>query len=244
MKKIVIVFLVVCLSFQAMGQYSDKVNAIKLNFSSLLAGHIGLQYERVVAPKMTVCFQARYRPSLRNGQLNNLIEDPSGSSSVVFSNIKFSSIALTPEFRYYFKEAMRGFYMGPYLRYRMIPYKLESNYYDLNNNKLVDKLSGTYNTFMLGGIIGTNIYLSETFNLDIFIVGAHYSLHNFNMDWKSSFPLSPADQEDIKASFDEFQSGNTGVNFDYTVNANGATINTKANGFGVRVLGLNLVYKF
>ena len=139
---------------------------------------------------------------------------------------------------------MRGFYIAPYIRYRNTPIDFDFEYIDDNNQKQTDVISGKLNAFMGGAMIGTNIFLTEKMNLDLFIIGGHFGRNTFGMDWTSKTPLTAQDQADLNESFREISEQMRGVNFDYTVDASGIDLIGKFTALGFRGVGLNLVYKF
>ena len=123
-------------------------NGIKLNVSSLMFSHLAFQYERVIGRKMTVCMGLRIRPNMKFGNSNTFQNQNTNANDVLFTDVRYGSLAFTPEFRYYFKEAMRGFYVAPYLRYRNTPFEIGFQYRDDNGYLQRHQFSGNINAFI------------------------------------------------------------------------------------------------
>ncbi len=251
MKKILIVLVLASLALQSQAQIrrstngASKENAIKINFSSLLFTHFALQYERVIGAKTTACLGVRYRPNLTLGAFNNAANNDN-TQDVNFGDFRYSSLAITPEFRYYTKEAMRGFYIAGYLRYRNTPYEFAFRFDDNNNVPQNYTVPGKLNAFTAGAMIGTNIFLSDNFNLDLFIIGGHVGSNSFSFRADSPEPLTEAEQQDLR---DNLSSGQNDVSLfntelNYTVDANGVSAKANYIALGFRGIGVNLVYKF
>ena len=83
----------------AQAQESEEKNVLKVNTLSLIVGTGSIFYEREITDAMS-------------GQLGVAY------LNYKFDNAKFSGLILTPEARFYVKKnAIDGFYVGPYLRY-------------------------------------------------------------------------------------------------------------------------------
>jgi hypothetical protein len=146
MKKILILSLTILLTASSYAQdkpaVSTEKNVLKINTLSLFLGTGSIFYER----KLT---------DLTSAQLGV------GYLSLKNSGTKFSGLILTPEVRIYPKKnAIDGFYIGPYLRYNN--FSLEAN---------SDK--GTL-TVMGGGLVfGRQWITNSGFTMDLFF-GGHY----------------------------------------------------------------------
>ncbi len=221
-------------------------NGIKINASSLLFGHLALQYERVLSDHFTVCMGLRVRPKLQFGGSEIFEEantDP--NNTVRYERFRYGSIAITPEFRYYPKQAMRGIYLAPYFRYRNTPFDMSFSYVNSFGQIQTDEFRGHLNALMGGLMIGTNIYLSPKMSLDIFIFGGHYSSQKFGLSWTAIPPLTAYDQQQFSESFAEIEEDLPGTTkFDYTVNSSGFDVDARFGSVGFRGAGANLVYKF
>jgi hypothetical protein len=253
MKKIFLLLILATICLQSQAQIkrnssgASKENAIKLNISSLLFTHFSFQYERVLGAKTTALLGVRYRPNISMAGLTTAMNNGNtNGEEIAISNFKYSSLALTPEFRYYTKEAMRGFYIAGYLRYRNTPYEFTFKFRDDNNLLQTYSVPGKLNAFTGGAMIGTNIFLSDNMNLDLFIIGGHVGTNSFSLRAESPEPLTAAEQQDLRESLTSGQNdiGFFNSEFNYEVDANGVTTSTNFFTLGFRGIGLNLVYKF
>jgi hypothetical protein len=248
MKRIILIAFVSCFALsafsQGMTETASKPNGIKINVMSLAVGHLALQYERVIGPHFTACMGVRFRPKMRFGNSNSF-QDNTTQNDVIFGEVKYGSYAFTPEFRYYVREAGRGFYIAPYIRYRITPFDINFSYTDDNNRTQSDVFSGNINAFVGGIMIGSNFYLSDNLSLDWFIIGGHYGRNNFDLNWRANQPLSASEQSDFIDRFEELKDElPSNFNLDYQVNSSGFAVDTKYGAVGFRAAGLNLVYKF
>lgn len=221
------------------GEMPEKLNCIKINPTSLLGRTLNVQYERVVHPHMTVALQARYTfPKTYNGSFFS----PENTS---YTNLKFGALTLTPEYRYYVKEAMRGFYVAPYLRYRQM--NLDFDFPILYNGSLrTGQFDGRFNAFGGGVMIGVHQHLGNSMSLDFFIIGLQYMHNSININGQHNLNLSSADQQDL---LNDINGTIDGVqrfvkNLSASVNPNAAKISGSYNGIGFRGLGINFGYRF
>jgi hypothetical protein len=226
------------------GSYDQK-NIIKLNFSPLLYRTVSLQYERILGERNTVNVGVNYMP---NGAipfskpLNNTLDN---SDDILFSETKISNLAITPEFRYYFDEASKGFYIAPYLRYRNLGMKLPVKYQDNSNVTQKVGLNGNLSSFMIGLMIGSQFDLSDRMTIDWFIIGGHIRSDRVKLAYSTTAPLSTIDQQDLKKSFEDIKKSATRYNnLEYTVSANSGSVKVNTLGFGFRGGGLSLGYRF
>lgn len=180
-KKLLIISFAVLALFakQAIAQEAQEYakNVVKLNLFGLGASNISLQYERALHKNISVALQAGFIPS------HGL---PSQISSAVpsdVSSIKISGFNISPEFRWYpgkkvAKQAPRGFYIAPYLRYSSytaagsFTYD-DSTFYPAFIQKKVASMSITYAGFGFGGMIGYQWVINNKISIDWWIVGGH-----------------------------------------------------------------------
>ena len=103
MKKTLILFLVLVLAIPAFSQEKTDVatekNVLKVNTLSLFVGTASIFYERKIS-------------DMTSAQLGV------GYMGYKVSDVRFTGLFLTPEFRIYPKKnAIDGFYIAPYFRY-------------------------------------------------------------------------------------------------------------------------------
>ncbi len=136
----------------AQAQESEEKNVLKVNTLSLIVGTGSIFYEREITDAMSGQFGVAY--------LN-----------YKFDNAKFSGLILTPEARFYVKKnAIDGFYVGPYLRYQN--FKLEDT---------VDQDEASYTNFGGGFVFGRQWITNSGFTMDLFF-GGHYGSGKLSAD--------------------------------------------------------------
>lgn len=84
------------------GRGSDYNNSIKINPLSLLFGTAGITYERKIGDNMSI--------GLSGGMYFN-------NMSAFVMESKYSGFNISPEFRYYFDNAIEGWFVGAYFSY-------------------------------------------------------------------------------------------------------------------------------
>lgn len=156
MKKLVILFLAVVLTFSAFAQDKPSVsiekNVLKVNTLSLFLGTGSIFYER---------------------KLSDLTSAQLGIAYMGFKlgDTKFTGLILTPEFRIYAKkDAIDGFYIAPYLRYQNFSVKSTS-----------DNSKGTLSSMGGGLLFGRQWITNSGFTMDLFF-GGHYGSSSVKVD--------------------------------------------------------------
>lgn len=225
-----------------------KVNAIKLNVTSLGYSVLGLQYERAVAEKFSFAIQGRYHLDmpLQAAVLDpvlDIINDFADSSS--FGGPKLTGYAITPEFRWYPKQTMKGFYLGPYFRYRSLDLQLPFSYYNDVGAYIEEPngLVGKNNSMIFGLIIGTHFQIAKRISLDIWVGGLQYGTTTGDLVYNATTPLTANEIVNIEKGIQDFKDF-TGINFDSYVGPTGINMETRFAAPGIRMGGLNLGYRF
>lgn len=224
---------------------NGQKNIVKVNASSLVLNNYSLQYERKVAPKISVALGVRYMP--KDGlpfqeeaeDLFNLDE-----SEINVGRFAMGNIAITPEARIYLstKKNMRGFYVAPYARYAnfdmRVPVRYESNVVSVKRDADFDGKI----TSISGGVMFGTQYSFGRFVLDVWLVGGHYGTSNGDLDVTFGTPLTPFEQQSLRDQLAEFDP--KPFKFTYTVNANNAQMTADGPWAGIRGLGFNLGFRF
>lgn len=238
-------------SHKSSAEMPEKKNAVKLNLTSLVYKNIALQYERALTPKIAVAAQIRFMPKstpMFYGSVENALKDGNngnnGGTSV--SNVAVGSFAFTPEFRFYPKHVLRGFYLAPYFRYRNISMGMDYTFQDTMKITRNASFSGKINSYGGGLMIGSHFNIGKSFSLDWFILGIQYMMSRGNFDLTvNGSNLSLADQNkmrnDLQTSLDDTKilKNNTVV-----VGPNSASVGTSFGFVGFRGFGLNFGYRF
>lgn len=221
-----------------------KKNAVKLNLTALAFNNLGLQYERVLGPKISVACQLRYTFSQKvplSDMISNLTDD-----TTVSGGLKMGGWAVTPEFRFYPRKAMKGFYLAPYLRIRNISLDVPLNYTDDNNKPQSILATGNLNSFGGGLMIGSHFNLGSAVSLDWFIIGFHFMSNSGSFKGTSTAAMSSTDQSDLVSDLQSIKDNTSWTikKFDYNVTSTSVSIDAKYSSFGFRGFGLNLGYRF
>ncbi|MCC7029015.1 MAG: DUF3575 domain-containing protein [Chitinophagaceae bacterium] len=226
------------------GEMPEKKNAVKLNLTSLVYKNIGIQYERALTPKIAVACQLRLMPKGSLPFSGSL--DAAAGDSIDISAVKVGSFAITPEFRFYPKHVMKGFYLAPYIRYRNVSLEAPIKYTADNNTTQTLTLDGKFSTFGGGLMIGSHFNIGKSFSLDWFILGAHFSSTKMTLSGKATgVNLSASEQADLRNELNSALSDNKLIkNATVAVNSQGADLSGKFSLVGLRGFGLNFGYRF
>lgn len=181
------VILVICLTVISTADVLAQDNVIKLNPLSLLMRTANVSYEKIVGDKTSFQIGAFY-------------------SNLKYSGDGFSGFGITPEFRYYTREAGSGFYLAPYTRYWNLGATIKDEAADAS-------VKGSISLLSLGANLGTQINVGSNFKIDLFIGPQYFSM------LKASAEASVGDFEESAKSTGFLGGGfwlRTGINIGYT----------------------------
>jgi len=235
MKRLIVLFLLI-VTYAASAQ--DKKHLLKLNMGSLVVKNIALQYEHGVGKRTSVAVGVRLKP-LGLLPFQQYLRDRINDPDLNIGNIKEANFALTPEFRYYFKQSLKGFYIAPYARYAMYGINAPVLYHSALTEKTAF-FTGDIHSFSGGILLGSQFSIGKNWMLDFWILGGHFGASTGNLDFTAS--LTPQEQDEIRQTL-----SNADIplfDIEYTINANGGTITSKGAWLGFRGLALNLAYRF
>ncbi len=139
----------------------DAENCIKLKLVPLAFSMVSLQYERALNEKMSAACD-----------LNLLFYSMStGVGSLTDAKVTYSGFGISPEFRYYpGEEALKGFFVGPYLTYFNMGIKAEGT--DMYGKTGSAEITGI--TAMGGGaLLGWKWLIADVFAIETH-VGVNY----------------------------------------------------------------------
>lgn len=217
-------------------------NVAKINLLALPLRNFSLQYERIVARKISVAAGLAMVPRGSFpllGSFESLIDDEETFAQL--KDIQVGSTAITIEPRFYFgkHDGPRGFYIAPYLRYstyylgfKEFEYTVElenesgSSYEETRSLAL----SGRVNGFTGGVLFGAQWRIARRFYLDWWILGGAYGSANGNLTGAAA--LNEAEQRGLRESLEELEIPM--VETSTTVDANGARLNIKGPWAGIR----------
>ena len=168
--------LVSCFSVMVFKTHAQK-NVVKLNLPSLAFRNIYMSYERVLTENKSVNIGLAFMPS-RSFFTGRIADDvrADNDNKIKYGNIRMSGFSVTPEFRFYTsssKEAPRGFYLAPYLRYQNLTFKGEyTKSYTSNDYPLEAKHTGhfngkgNYSVMAAGCQLGVQWLIADRFSID------------------------------------------------------------------------------
>lgn len=160
MKKSAVLFLILCFTVSSFAQdevtVAPEKNVIKINTLALIIRTGAVFYERELSDLTSAQLGLAY--------LNYRIDET-----------KLDGVGITPEFRFYIrKNALDGFYMGPYLRYNNFGFEDESS-------------TGRYKAFGGGVSFGRQWIFKKGFVIDLFF-GGHYTDSSIELTSGSDTP--------------------------------------------------------
>ena len=223
---VTLLFSLLCFSgfAQETTDFSDDKNMVKWNILGLTSSTISLQYERLIAPKTSIAANINIMPK-RSIPFFSTVEDIVKDKGAIdiLKDVKMNAFSFTPEVRFYMgKEAMRGFYIAPFLRYDRfsvdIPvdyiYKEQIEYVTINGN--VDGFSG-------GLSFGAQWRLASQWYLDVTFVGLSYGFASGELSGRRS--LDAEEQAEVRKAIDEVEL--PVVKYTYDVNDEGVDVRIK-----------------
>jgi hypothetical protein len=183
-------------------------NAIKLNLTPLQTKTLSVQYERFLRGKNTICLGLRVTP--RRGlpyrdQIVEAFNDGATGSDIAtfYDNLRFSTVALTPEYRHYFgRQVARGFYIGGFGRYEHIRIKGSNTFTRSDLTQLSYNFLGRTNRVGAGFQLGAQFKIKQRFLIDWWIAGPMGTYNSSYIGAKSpDFGLSNADITDFLTTY-------------------------------------------
>ena len=158
MKKFILIFM---FSLSLMAQE----NVVKINTLSLMVNTLSAFYERKLTDIHTAQLGFYFLSNF------NQTNDGSGSSD------KLTGFGITPEFRYYFKEAFKDYYIAPFIRFQSWTF-IETTMMDDPSTPQVDEklvtFRGVINYFGGGVVIGQQTIIADKLVVDYFAGPAYY----------------------------------------------------------------------
>ncbi|MFZ4740527.1 MAG: DUF3575 domain-containing protein [Bacteroidales bacterium] len=137
------------------GGGGDYSNSITIKPVFMIFGIFSLEYERKIADNMSLGLGLGYYTR------------SSGSST-------FSGFQFVPEFRYYFEEAVEGWYASPYITYTIFTESYSTTIPELNasgvpTGKIITKDVSESLSFYGGGVVGGRKWVWGGFTLDAWV---------------------------------------------------------------------------
>jgi len=246
-KNLLLIVLLVSASIAVAQQ--GKENLIKVNVPALLFGNFSFQYERAVSTKQSVAVAVRFRP-VSGVPFRSYVEKQVDDNSIRVDLAKIGNFGITPEYRFYLgrKEALQGFYIGPFISYNHYSGNVPVNYNDYVNNASIEKtavFSGSTNTFTAGFQLGAQWKLSNHLSLDWWIVGPNYGIGKGDFDFSGS--LNDIEEISMDYELNKIQQTIPLIKIkDIVVRQDGSGASFKVDGpwLGIRAMGFNVGYRF
>ena len=214
-------------------------NILKVNLTGLLLRNYGAQFERVLSHRIGVGVSFRYMPEgpvpFKNTIINNL-DNPDQETIDQINSLKMSSMAITPEVRFYLSKKGwgRGFYLAPFYRYASHEVNnVNVEYEDAVSGSSTIAMTGKLTSNTGGLLIGAQWDIGTNLVLDWWIIGPHLGGGNGNLNGTSSRPLTASEQADLKNELESIDFP-FGIESQVTVNANGAQMKLNGPVAGVR----------
>ena len=135
------------------GGGGDFSNSIKVNPLNMIFGRFGLQYERKIADNMSLGLTLGFY---------------SQSTGVVGLEYKYSGFSINPEFRYYFADAIEGWYASPYIIFTSITQKYTYDSVDITTGDPISVTDEATISQYGGGIVAGHQWIWGGFTLDLY----------------------------------------------------------------------------
>lgn len=227
--------------------FNEKRNIIKLNATSLILSNVNLQYERLLGDKTSVALGVRYMPG-RGLPFSSLIADAirtedNDMTSDILKSFSISGFAITPEFRYYFRQAGKGLYIAPFVRYE--GYKMASDFHlEMEGGRAYDiRFDGQYSNIGAGLMLGSQFKLSNSLSLDWFIVGPYAGTQKLDINARD-FVIAEEDYDEFVRDFDDLRINTFGFKTEVEVSRTHTRIQMNSISAFVRAAGINICYRF
>jgi len=221
-------------------------NIFKWNVSAVAISHYSFQYERVLGLNRSYAIGFGFSPEVSLPFKKDLLKefgDNEDARSAIEST-KFTKITVTPEFRFYInKNAPKGFYIAPFVRYTHMSIKQTYPFITINGVQHYVDMKGKFDGVGAGTLIGTQWTLGEVVTLDLWIAGPFIGYMNANFHGTDDMSdMTLADKGELKVDIES-----TDLPF-WTVEATigNNTVDAKLKGpfVGLRLAGFCVGFRF
>lgn len=229
--------------------YEQVNQTIKLNIPSLLFKTIAVQYEKKMSRKTSFAAGVIFRPNsfipFKNFLLNDTLFTVSLSTREMLKTTKYSTLMITPEFRYYFKKkALKGLYIAPFLRYKHESINADYKYSDTNSFFHTASLKGRVNTIGAGVLFGIQVLNKKKISIDFWFAGPWVGYSKFKSSSKINTAYLDVYRKAAVESIVEPYNKMFGFNNEFQWSPTGFETNTGTMALGFRLFGINLGYAF
>lgn len=237
MKKYLILFFISTIFWENFICAQADENAVKINLSGFAIRNISVQYEKKLSEKISVAIAFRdlfYGKMPFTSTISKIVSNP----YIPYDKLNVGTYGITPEARYYFSQAMKGFYVGVFGSYSHYKSDLPVVY-----GSKTGQFNGVVNTYTGGVQFGWQFRVFDRMFIDLWIVGPNYGASSGNLVFDGA--LSGNEQSALRFELEQIK---TDVPFhfidSYTVSGTGASMVVKGPWAGLRALGINLAYHF
>lgn len=166
-----LLFLAIAINNTAVAQDSSFTykRLIKVNTLAAAFQKISLQGEYSLGKRFSLALGIAYAPERNVAKVSEAIRP-------FFSNVQFSSIAVTPEFRWYPSKKAKGpngFYVAPYVRLKHAQATTSFAFIDTSGNNFNIPIKFSINSANIGAMLGYQWVFKNHFTLDWWIAGGH-----------------------------------------------------------------------
>ncbi|ACU04056.1 DUF3575 domain-containing protein [Pedobacter heparinus] len=230
---------------QENGTETAGKNLVKWNVGAIFLNNYSFQYERAIAPKISVALGLRFSPKSSlpfKSSIEKSIDNDDTWNNI--KDFKTGNFALTPEVRFYLgKGGFRGFYIAPFVRYATYsaegPFTFDVNVAGTTRTETMP-LSGDITALTGGVLFGAQWKLSKLVYLDWWILGPNYGTSSGSISGKKS--LNSDEQAALRDALTDLDDLPL-VKTKYTVDNEGAKVDFDGPWAGLRG-GLSIGFRF
>ncbi len=240
MKKIIIALFFLPMFASAQSLIGGK-NILRWNLGSLALKNYHFTFERSVTKRLSLSLSYRTMPK-GSVPFQSQLEKAINSSDINFSKFEMGNTAWTVAGRIYLGLGrMKGFYMEPYLRFANFDLSAPVKYTSGTITKEANFI-GNIKSTSPGLMLGWQFQLATKLVMDIQLIGGHYGHSSGDLNFASTTPLSPQEQDALRQSLNNIKPDP--FKFTSTVNANGAQIKTDGPWAGIRGANIGIGLRF
>ncbi|MCI5056628.1 MAG: DUF3575 domain-containing protein, partial [Flavobacteriales bacterium] len=194
---------------------------VKLGLGGLAFKKINLSYERGISKSTTAQLHFGY---LLPREIPSVVVESEDLQGVNLEN-RLNGISIAGEYRFYTgKEAMKGFYIGPYIKYTNYTMKFGATYTDTDFTGMTfdvpAQASLGFNTVAFGAQLGVQWMINDRISIDWHFLGFGGARNSLNGDVISLVPETDMRdfQEDVESDLSDIPVIGNNVKVDATSN--------------------------
>lgn len=225
-------------------------NLIKLNLSGLAFQNYIAQYERVLNQKQSVALTIGIAPNVPIPFKSTLLSDFGQNSDArrAIQTTVYSKTTVTLEYRFYFSgKAPKGFYFAPFLRYMNMSQSQDYTFTPSDGKLHTAHMSSNFSGFGAGFLLGSQFPIGKHFAIDWWIIGPFYGT-KINATFVGTDPqmgdMSAQDLANVKSDIENIKLPLYKTSAVLTPGPNTIQANITGPYYGIRAMGICLVYRF